>query len=210
VAVAGTQRSSCRSRDCLDWTAPGERTEDVDICCQAQWPLIKLRVKVAQHQFDQFGRALPIHDPSLASGSNSGQGAGLIWPPVDPFGQAMAMSGRCLPSCHWIKIIPFIGSRAFLQERAILSRVFGHTGVMATEKVTVTIPAEVLEQARAAVAAGQAASVSAYVTEAVRERASRERDVAEMQQRWGPLPDIASEWANRLLDKAEQAARDSS
>jgi Arc/MetJ-type ribon-helix-helix transcriptional regulator len=81
---------------------------------------------------------------------------------------------------------------------------------MATEKVTVTIPAEVLEQARAAVAAGLAASVSAYVTEAVRERASRERDVAEMHERWGPLPDIASEWANRLLDKAEQAARDSS
>jgi antitoxin ParD1/3/4 len=70
----------------------------------------------------------------------------------------------------------------------------------------VTIPAEVLEQARAAVAAGQSTSVSAYVAEAVRERASSERDVAEMHDRWGASPDDATEWETRFLDKAEQTA----
>lgn len=81
---------------------------------------------------------------------------------------------------------------------------------MGTEKVTVTIPAEVLEQARAAVAAGQSTSVSAYVSEAVQERASRERDVAEMHARWGPFPADADEWATGVLDQVEQAARRSS
>lgn len=81
---------------------------------------------------------------------------------------------------------------------------------MATEKVTVTIPADVLEQARAAVAVGQSSSVSAYVAEAVRERAARERDVAAMEERWGSLPDYATEWATQVLDRAEEAVRRSS
>ena len=44
---------------------------------------------------------------------------------------------------------------------------------MATEKITVTVPAEVLQSARAAVASGAAPSVSAYVSQAVRDRAER-------------------------------------
>lgn len=74
-------------------------------------------------------------------------------------------------------------------------------GRMASEKITVTVPAEVLERARAAVASGAAPSVSAYVSEAVRDRAERERLVAAVEDRWGPFDDEATDWARRIFEK---------
>ncbi len=74
---------------------------------------------------------------------------------------------------------------------------------MATEKITVTVPAEVLESARAAVASGAAPSVSAYVSEAVRDRAERERLVAAVENRWGPFDDEATDWARRIFESGD-------
>lgn len=79
--------------------------------------------------------------------------------------------------------------------------------VMGTEKITVTVPAEVLESARAAVASGAASSVSAYVSEAVRDRAERERHVAAVEDRWGPFDDDAAAWARRIFENADGDAR---
>lgn len=74
---------------------------------------------------------------------------------------------------------------------------------MTTEKVTVTVPRDVLAQARAAVDAGQASSVSAYVTQAVTQRAERERRAATIAHRWGPFSDEALTWARQVSDSAE-------
>jgi antitoxin ParD1/3/4 len=74
---------------------------------------------------------------------------------------------------------------------------------MATEKITVTVPAEVLEKARAAVASGAAASVSAYVSEAVRDRAERERLVAAVEDRWGPFDEAATDWARQIFESGD-------
>lgn len=41
------------------------------------------------------------------------------------------------------------------------------------ERVTITLPAEIVEQAREAVASGRAGSVSAYIREAVEDRTQR-------------------------------------
>ena len=46
---------------------------------------------------------------------------------------------------------------------------------MATRKVTITMPEDILRQARAEVAAGRAANLSAYVSEVVAERAQHDR-----------------------------------
>ncbi|HEX5493348.1 MAG TPA: hypothetical protein VFX70_02090 [Mycobacteriales bacterium] len=74
---------------------------------------------------------------------------------------------------------------------------------MTTEKVTVTVPCDVLAQARAAVDAGEASSVSAYVTQAVTQRVERERRAGAIAQRWGPFSDEALTWAWRVADSAE-------
>jgi antitoxin ParD1/3/4 len=74
---------------------------------------------------------------------------------------------------------------------------------MATEKITVTVPAEVLASARAAVASGAAASVSAYVSEAVRDRAERDRRVKAVEKRWGPFDDEATDWARRIFESGD-------
>jgi len=78
---------------------------------------------------------------------------------------------------------------------------------MATEKITVTVPAEVLESARAAVASGSASSVSAYVSEAVRARAEREQRVAAVEYRWGPFDDESADWARRVFENGDGDAR---
>ncbi len=78
---------------------------------------------------------------------------------------------------------------------------------MATEKITVTVPAEVLERARAAVASGVAPSVSAYVSQAVRDRAERERHVAAVEDRWGPFDDEATDWARQIFESGDGDTR---
>jgi Arc/MetJ-type ribon-helix-helix transcriptional regulator len=78
---------------------------------------------------------------------------------------------------------------------------------MATEKITVTVPAEVLESARAAVASGAASSVSAYVSQAVRDRAERERHMAAVEDRWGPFDDEATDWARQIFENIDGDTR---
>ena len=63
---------------------------------------------------------------------------------------------------------------------------------MHTERVTVSLPADVAAAARQAVESGGAPSVSAYVAGAVRARLARERGLAELARLFGgPPPDEA-------------------
>jgi Arc/MetJ-type ribon-helix-helix transcriptional regulator len=69
-------------------------------------------------------------------------------------------------------------------------------------RVTVTVDAEVVAQAEAAVAAGRAPSVSAWVAQAMVERSRREqlRDVlAEIRAELGPATDEETAWARSVL-----------
>jgi Arc/MetJ-type ribon-helix-helix transcriptional regulator len=59
---------------------------------------------------------------------------------------------------------------------------------MHTERVTVSLPADVAAAARQAVESGGAPSVSAYVTGAVRARLARERGLAELAKLFGGPP----------------------
>jgi len=52
---------------------------------------------------------------------------------------------------------------------------------MTAERVTVSLPPEVLDAARAAVAAGEATSLSAYFAQVLRERQDRARALAELE-----------------------------
>ena len=61
-----------------------------------------------------------------------------------------------------------------------------------TVKIAVSLPDELVDQAKAAVAAGQAMSVSAYVAEALREKGRRRtllEWVEEMETDLGPMTD---------------------
>lgn len=73
---------------------------------------------------------------------------------------------------------------------------------MTVEKITVSLPAELVAEARLAVALGKAASVSAYVAQAMA-RHKREDDLAalldEMDEEFGPPSDEAYEWAAAQL-----------
>ena len=69
-------------------------------------------------------------------------------------------------------------------------------------RITVSLPDELVARAHAAVAAGRAASVSAYVAEALREKTSRE-SVAAVLADWrsevgDPTPDEEA-WAREAL-----------
>ncbi len=71
---------------------------------------------------------------------------------------------------------------------------------MTTERITITLPPDVAADARHAVAAGQADSVSAYVTEALQARARRDRDrAALLDLMGGPPPADAIAEARRLM-----------
>ena len=59
---------------------------------------------------------------------------------------------------------------------------------MTTERVTVSLPSELLQAARDAVAAGTAASVSAFVADAVRSHVARSRGLAELERVFGGPP----------------------
>lgn len=59
---------------------------------------------------------------------------------------------------------------------------------MTTERVTVSLPPELLEAARNAVATGAAGSVSAFVAEALRAHVERTRGLAELERVFGGPP----------------------
>lgn len=71
-----------------------------------------------------------------------------------------------------------------------------------TKKITVSLPDDQVEQARRAVAAGRAASVSAYVTEALTRRSADDDLIdllAEMDAEYGPPTAEDYAWAERAL-----------
>jgi hypothetical protein len=76
---------------------------------------------------------------------------------------------------------------------------------MTTAKVALSIPAEVLEQARMEVAAGRAKSLSAYVSEALATRVRRDELVAvldAMDAEHGKPKKTARTWAKRVLGQS--------
>jgi antitoxin ParD1/3/4 len=75
-----------------------------------------------------------------------------------------------------------------------------------TVKIAVSLPDELVEQARAAVAAGRAASVSAYVADALREKGRRRTIsdwVAEQEAELGPITDEERAWARKALREGD-------
>lgn len=74
---------------------------------------------------------------------------------------------------------------------------------MTRVKIAVSLPAELVEQARRAVAEGRAESVSAYVAEALREHASRDSlDLLldqMLEEMGGPATPEEIAWADRVL-----------
>jgi antitoxin ParD1/3/4 len=87
-----------------------------------------------------------------------------------------------------------------------------HTGGMtSTEKIAVSLPKQVAERARRAVRRGHAASVSAYVTAALREKVKLDELstlLAEMlAESGGPLTAAERRAADRALGAAAKPAR---
>ncbi len=75
-----------------------------------------------------------------------------------------------------------------------------------TVKIAVSLPDELVEQARAAVETGRAASVSAYVAEALREKGRRRTLadwVAEQEAELGPITDAERAWAATALREGD-------
>ncbi|MBV9677103.1 MAG: hypothetical protein JO185_12275 [Acidobacteriaceae bacterium] len=75
---------------------------------------------------------------------------------------------------------------------------------MATAKITITLPQDQLEEIRALIAAGEAASVSGFVQHAVGvalHDAAGWRELLEdaLEQTGGPLTDKERSWADSLL-----------
>ena len=71
---------------------------------------------------------------------------------------------------------------------------------MRSERLTVTLPAEMVTEARDAVRRGSAASLSAYVAEAVAARQSRDRSLAALSDLYGgPPPPAELDAARRSL-----------
>lgn len=76
-----------------------------------------------------------------------------------------------------------------------------------TAKITVSLPDHLVEQARRAVEEGKAASVSAYVAEALQEKLDREPvgDFFEMfDKKWGPPTEEDTKWAREQLDRIDR------
>ena len=61
---------------------------------------------------------------------------------------------------------------------------------MSTERVTVSLPSELVVRARASVASGEAASVSAYVAEALRSRQEKAEALAALERTLGGPPPL--------------------
>lgn len=84
-------------------------------------------------------------------------------------------------------------------------------GSMTMAKIAVSLPAELVDDARRAVREGKASSVSAYVADAMAARSNREhlgRYVASLIEEFGePSPDDYA-WADQQLDRAGVAHHD--
>jgi Arc/MetJ-type ribon-helix-helix transcriptional regulator len=74
-----------------------------------------------------------------------------------------------------------------------------------TSKIAVSLPDHLVEQARRAVAAGRAASVSAYVAAALEEKAKLDELAGWLDellaQSGGPLTDAEAAWADDVLGR---------
>lgn len=74
---------------------------------------------------------------------------------------------------------------------------------MTSERITVSIPADLLAAARAEVERGEAPNMSAYVSEALTRRVRSMQHARRLQTEWeaehGPLPAEAVEWAEHAL-----------
>ncbi len=72
-------------------------------------------------------------------------------------------------------------------------------------RITVSLPEELVVAVNASVASGEAASVSAYVAMALREKAERE-SVSDVLAEWlaeaGPLRDAEQQWVETSLARA--------
>lgn len=78
---------------------------------------------------------------------------------------------------------------------------------MSVERVTVSLPPELLADARGAVKAGQAASLSAFVADALHTQLSRAQGLAELEQVLGARPpQHAFEAVRRDLGLAPRAS----
>lgn len=78
---------------------------------------------------------------------------------------------------------------------------------MRTERVTVTLPADLLAAAREAVHRGTAPSLSAYVAEAVQARQVQDRSLAALAELFGgPPPEDELAQARRMLRIAPPTA----
>lgn len=78
---------------------------------------------------------------------------------------------------------------------------------MRSERVTVTLPADLVAEARDAVSRGSAASLSAYVAEAVQSRQDRDRSLATLADLYGgPPPPDELDAARRSLCSASPVA----
>lgn len=78
---------------------------------------------------------------------------------------------------------------------------------MRTERVTVSLPIELVDEARDAVRRGSAPSVSAYIAEAVAARQLRERSLATLADLYGgPPPPDELDAARRTLRLVPPAA----
>ncbi|HEU0087995.1 MAG TPA: hypothetical protein VFQ77_10145 [Pseudonocardiaceae bacterium] len=77
------------------------------------------------------------------------------------------------------------------------------------ERVTVSLPAELVAVARRAVEAGDAASVSSYIADAVHAKAERQRALAELERVFGGPPPADQLAAARHALSAERSPRSS-
>jgi antitoxin ParD1/3/4 len=75
---------------------------------------------------------------------------------------------------------------------------------MRTERITVSLPADLVAEARRAVSRGTASSVSAYIADALSARQERERSLAALADLYGgpPPPDQLAQ-ARRTLATAD-------
>lgn len=73
------------------------------------------------------------------------------------------------------------------------------------ERVTVSLPMELVAEARRAVETGAAASVSSYIADAVSAKAARQRALAELEQVFGGPPPAETLAAARRALRGEPA-----
>lgn len=87
------------------------------------------------------------------------------------------------------------------------NRFDGYAPHMRSERVTVSLPAELIAEARNAVRRGAARSISAYVAEAVSARQHRDRSLATLADLYGgPTPPAELAAARRTLRLVSPAA----